>query len=115
MQQLTNLSLGLLGCAGILLHCLRTIVQLKKTKTFKIWEYFDAEWPSILISFIVVMIALVCKSEITALDAVGQYLGLGFVAIGYMGQSLLVATIGKAESKIGITDDTQNTDKNAKP
>lgn len=114
MQQFTNLSLLALGCAGILLHSLRTIIQLKKTKTFKVWEYFDAEWPSLLISFLIVIICIVCKTEITALDAVSDKLGLGFVAIGYMGQSLLVATIGKAETKIGVTDDTQNTNNNAK-
>lgn len=115
MQQFTNISLILLGCAGILLHSLVKVTQLKKTQKFKVWEYFSAEWPSIIISFIVVVIALVCKSEITALDAVGQYLQLGFVAIGYMGQSILIAVLGKAEKKIGITDDTQNTDNNAKP
>lgn len=52
-----------------------------------------------------VVVAAIVKHEIASLEAVGSYLGFGFVAIGYMGQSLLVWIIGRAESKIGMSEE----------
>lgn len=53
-----------------------------------------------MISVSVIGIALLAKHEITQLENVGNWLGLSFVAIGYMAQSIVVAFMGKAEKFI---------------
>jgi len=100
-----DLSLILLGVAGILLHSLVKISQLKKEgKSFNRRKYFENEWPTMCISLLMVVIANYCKHEVKKLDIAGNYLGLGFVALGYMGQSILITFIGTAQKKIGIKD-----------
>ena len=100
-----------LGLAGVVLHMLVSISKLKKSgNPFSFGKYMETEWPSILISIIVVGIADVCKSEIKQLEAAGNWLGLGFVALGYMGQSVLIFFIGQAEKKIGIQSEDKPAD-----
>jgi len=94
----SDLTLLGLGMAGVLLHCLIKISKLKKTNSFKFATYFSMEWPTICISAIVVAIAIVCKHEVTQLDQAKNWLGIGFVSIGYMGQSILITVMGRAEA-----------------
>lgn len=47
-----------------------------------------------------VAISLIAKAEIKQLEMAGQWLGLSFVAIGYMAQSIVVAIMGKAQKFI---------------
>ncbi len=104
-MQYKDLALLFLGVAGILLHSLVKISQLKKEgKEFNRTKYFGDEWPTMSISFIMVVVAIYCKHEIKELDIAGNYLGLGFVTLGYMGQSLLISFIGKAQKRAGIDD-----------
>jgi hypothetical protein len=87
---------------GILLHNLVKIDEINKDPNrgnFSIKKYLAMEWASIMISCLVGAAAAFFKSEIKQLDAAGNWLGLGFVAIGYMAQSVLVKFMGKA-SKI---------------
>jgi galactitol-specific phosphotransferase system IIC component len=51
----------------------------------------------------VVIIALIVKTEIKQLEMAGQWLGLSFVAIGYMAQSIVVAIMGRAQNFIDKT------------
>lgn len=94
----TNITLYGLGLLGILLHNLVELNKLNKSSkgNLKIKQYFKIEAFSIIISMIVVFVALIVKQEIKQLEAVGKWLGLAFMAIGYMGQSLLIFVIGKA-------------------
>lgn len=99
----TDLTLVGLGMLGVLAH---SLVELNKINRLKngnasIMEYLKLEKFSILISIIVVIVCLIAKHEITQLENVGKWLGLAFVAIGYMGQSLLVWGMGKASKQIG--------------
>ena len=95
-----------LGFAGVLLHCLSKIAQLKKRgRKFDSIEYFSREWPTVMISLVMVIIAIYCKGEIKALELAGDYLGFGFVAIGFMGQSLLATFASKVQSRIGIKEE----------
>lgn len=104
-MQYKDLALLLLGVAGILLHNLVKISQLKKDgKEFNAGKYYGDEWPTMCISLIMVVVAIYCKHEIKELDVAGNYLGLGFVTLGYMGQSLLITFIGKAQKRAGIDD-----------
>jgi heme/copper-type cytochrome/quinol oxidase subunit 2 len=99
----TNTILVLLGVLGILLH---NLVELNKINrdpakaTFTLKEYFKLEVYSILISLIVVIVAMIIKVEITQLEIAGKWLGLAFLAIGYMGQSLLIFVMGKANKVV---------------
>jgi heme/copper-type cytochrome/quinol oxidase subunit 2 len=99
----TNTILVLLGVLGILLH---NLVELNKINrdpakaTFTLKEYFKLEVYSILISLIVVIVAAIIKVEITQLEIAGKWLGLAFLAIGYMGQSLLIFVMGKANKVV---------------
>jgi len=97
----TNFVLYALGMLGVLLHNLIELNKVNRSRSgnFKLLEYFKIEQFTVYISMIVVAVALIIKQEITQLAHVGKWLGLAFVAIGYMGQSLLIFTMGKA-SKI---------------
>jgi hypothetical protein len=98
----TNLTLFGLGLLGILLHNLVELNKLNKTSkgNLNISQYLKLEMYSIFISVIVVAVALIIKTEIKQLEAVSKWLGLAFIAIGYMGQSLLIFVMGKANKVI---------------
>lgn len=95
-----------LGMFGILLHNLIKLNSLnrKNKGTVNYSEYIDLEKFTIAISVCVVIIALIAQHEIQQLEAVGKWLGLAFVAIGYMAQSIVVSFIGKAEDFIKTKD-----------
>lgn len=96
-----------LGILGILLHNLVELNKLnrKTVGNLKLKEYFKLEVFSILISVIVVFVAILVKAEVQQLEAVGKWLGLAFVAIGYMGQSILIFVMGKAGKHIDKQDE----------
>jgi len=98
----TNVMLFALGLLGVLLHNLIELNKLNRSRAgnIKIMEYLKIEQFTIYISIIVVGVAIIVKQEVTQLEAVGKWLGLAFVAIGYMGQSLLIFTMGKASKVI---------------
>jgi len=98
----TNAVLILLGMLGVLLHNLIEMNKLNRASqgNIKIGQYLKIERFTILISAIVVIIAVIVKQEIGQLEAVGKWLGVAFIAIGYMGQSLLIFTMGKASKVI---------------
>lgn len=102
MIDYTNTILFSLGLLGVLLHILVELNKINRATNgnIKILQYLKLEVFSILISAIVVIVSILVKKEITQLEVVGKWLGLGFIAIGYMGQSLLVFVIGKAHSVI---------------
>lgn len=94
----TFLTLTIFGLSGVLLHNLVALNKLNKKAqgNLNLSQYFKLEIFSILISIIVVLLAVFVSQEIEILYKVGNMLGLAFVSIGYMGQSLLVTFIGKA-------------------
>lgn len=98
----THITLFALGLLGILLHNLVELNKLNRASvgSLKIREYLRLERFSILISVIVVAVCLIIKTEITQLELAGKWLGLAFISVGYMGQSLLVFVMGKANKVI---------------
>jgi hypothetical protein len=94
----TSITLFGLGLLGILLHNLVEMNKLNRLDggKFSIRSYLRAERFSILISVIVILVAMIIKQEIQQLEAAGKWLGVAFVAIGYMGQSLLIFLMGRA-------------------
>lgn len=105
----TNITLIALGMLGVLLHNLVELNKLNRVAkgNLNLLQYFKIEIFSILISAIVVVVALIIKSEIQQLEQVGKWLGLAFIAIGYMGQSLLIFVMGKANKIIDKEDTTE--------
>lgn len=93
----TPLLLLALGMLGVLLHNLVELNKLNKASpaTFSMKQYFKLERFSIIISVLVVVGSVIITQEIKQLEMVGKMLGLAFVAIGYMGQSLLIFVMGK--------------------
>lgn len=99
----TSSILVLLGLLGILLHNLVELNKINRDPSkanFTLAQYFKLEIYSILISVVVVIVALIVKVEIRQLEFAGKWLGLAFMAIGYMGQSLLIFVMGKANKVI---------------
>ena len=105
----TNLALAGLGLVGILLHNLIKLNDINRANdgNVNLWKYWKIERFSILISVIVVCAALVAKSEIKQLEQVSKWLGLSFIAFGYMAQSIVVKLMGRAQKYV---DDTTKTD-----
>lgn len=100
-----HLALFLLGILGIVLHNLVELNKVNRAQAgnvnFK--QYFKIEWISILISILVIVGTTFISQEIKQLEAVGKWLGAGFIGIGYMAQSLLIAAMGKAETVINTS------------
>lgn len=101
-MEYTNVMLILLGLFGVVVHNLFKINKINKSLNgnFKFGPFIALEWPSICISVCLVIVCVIAKVEIKKLDAVGEYLGLGFVFIGYGGQSFFYSFFGRAEKKI---------------
>ena len=106
----TNIMLFGLGLLGVLLHNFIELNKINRAKAgnVKLLEYLKIERFTIYISIIVVFVALLVKQEITQLEQVGKWLGIAFVTIGYMGQSLLIFVMGKATKVIDKDNDTPN-------
>lgn len=98
----TNYILLALGLFGILIHNLIKIETLNRASDGEVnWKkFFKLEWPSISISVCVVIVCLIAKHEVKKLEAVGEWLGLSFVAIGYMAQSIVYKFLAKTEKKL---------------
>lgn len=102
MINYNDFTLLILGVVGILLHNLIKMNELNKKadSKFTALAYIKTEIYSIIISFLMIIVCIIVKHEIKQLENAGKYLGLGFVCIGYMGQSLLIKFMGKAEKII---------------
>jgi hypothetical protein len=105
----TNYMLLACGALGILAHCLVEVMKLKRIgKFYSYGQYLKEEVESILLSAVVVTLSIICKHEIKILEAAGMGLGIGFAAIGYAGQSVFVAWMGKIQKKLKDDNDTDN-------
>jgi len=96
----TLITLALLGLFGIFIHNLKNLNALNKKSegNLNLVKYLKLEIYAILLSVCVVAVALIAQQEIKQLEAVGKWLGLSFVAIGYMAQSIVISFAGRAEN-----------------
>lgn len=106
-MEYTPLILAGLGILGILLHNLVKMDSINRAAAGRInlKQYLLVERFSILISLGVVAAAVTASHEVKELYNAGKWLGLGFLAIGYLAQSILVKMMGKAQKKV---DDAAN-------
>lgn len=106
-MQYTTWTLLALGLFGILIHMLMKIHTVNKRVKgdFRFNDFIRLEWPSIAISVCVVIVCLIAKVEVKQFDYIGNYIGLGFVAIGYMAQSIVYYFAGKAEKILDKKDE----------
>lgn len=107
----TQLALTGLGMVGILLHNLVKLNAIKRSDkegNVNYIRYLKMEWISIFISFIVIIGMVWTSQEIKELAGAGKWLGIGFIAGGYLAQSLLISFMGKAQkvidNKVGAND-----------
>lgn len=107
MESYTSLILFVLGMVGVLLHNLIQLDKINRENNGNInWlKYVKIERFSILISILVVSVAVICSQEIRRLALASNWLGLGFIALGYMAQSVLVFFMKKAKERIGNKDE----------
>jgi hypothetical protein len=101
-MEYTNLILFALGVFGIIIHNLMKIDSVNKQTNggFKFWPFIKLEWSSIVLSLCVVIVAVMIKTEVKELEVAGKWLGLSFVTLGYMAQSIVYKFGSKAEKKI---------------
>ena len=117
-MEYTTLVLFGLGFLGILIHNLIKLDSINRQYDGRVnfAKYMALERFSILISICVVVVCLIARTEVKQLQSIGNWLGLAFVAIGYMAQSIVVAFMGKAQKYLNQTseykapkdDETQN-------
>lgn len=102
----TPIVLFLFGIVGIILHNLIQLNKINRETKGKVnlYSYFKLEIYSILISLVMVGVCVFTSQEIKQLETIGKWLGLAFVSIGYMGQSLLIWFMGKAGKSVGMED-----------
>lgn len=100
-MQYTNYLLFGVGLLGILTHNLMKIDKLNRSANgkFNLRSFILLEWPSISISVIVLTVCLIARNEVKQLKAIGDWLGLGFYAIGLAAQSIAYYIKGKAEKE----------------
>lgn len=98
----TLVTLAALGLFGILIHNLVKLNSLNREQKgeINIFKYWKIERFSIILSVCVVAVCLLVRTEIKQLESVGNWLGLAFVAIGYMAQSIVVSFSNKAQQFI---------------
>lgn len=91
-----------LGALGILMHNFMKMDDLnrKQNGEFKFGQYLKIEKFSIALSICLVIVCIMVSQEIKQLEQVGKWLGLAFVAIGYMAQSIVIKFGGRAERYI---------------
>lgn len=91
-----------LGLLGILLHNLTKLDSLNRqgNGSVNLAKYWAVERFSIIISVIVITCCVIASQEIAQLKIAGNYLGLGFVSLGYLAQSILVKFMGNAQNII---------------
>ena len=98
----TLFTLALLGVFGILIHNLVKLNEINKKQdgNTNLFTYWKIERFAIILSLCVVIVALIARTEIKQLRDVGNWLGLAFVAIGYMAQSIVSNFMGRAQKLI---------------
>ena len=103
-MNITNLTLFGFGILGVLLHNLVEINKLNKDpnkQNFTISSYLKTEWAAISISVLLVCGMILGKTYVEKLEQLKEWLGVVVFTAGYMGQSLLIAIMGKAQK---VTD-----------
>jgi len=102
----TPLVLTGLGLFGILLHNLVKLNEINKASqgNINLGKYWKLERFAILISVCVVVVSIIVRNEVKQFEQIGNWLGLAFVAIGYMAQSIVVSVMGKAQNFINKDD-----------
>lgn len=106
-----TLEFFLFGLLGVVFHTLVELNKLNKASncTFSKKQYFKLEMFSIAISVLVSGVSALVPSYVHKFSTIEvEYLILPYIAIGYMGQSILIALMGKA-NKIVNNENNKNT------
>ena len=99
----TFLTLLGLVLSGILLNNVINMYNINrnpKKGNFSLKTYMATEWLTILISVMIGTLACFLRKEIITIPYIKDYIGITYVTIGYLGQYLLIAFMGKAKKTI---------------
>lgn len=98
MQEYTPFILFILGVCGVFVHNLIKLGEARKNNAkSNFLKYWTAEKYSIMASLIIVLVSVILSQEIKQMEQFGHFLGLGFFAIGYTGQSMIISRFGKTK------------------
>lgn len=99
---------GILGLAFnvlVKLKALKARSQVANVK-FSALSYFQDDYITLLLSVVAIIISLFCvRSAVIYKPELESYLNAIFIAIGYMGTSLITAFLSKAEDRINTIID----------
>lgn len=100
------ITLAALGVFGVLIHNLVKLNELNKKLegNISLLSYLKLEIFAILLSLCVVAVALIVRTEVKQLEQVGNWLGIAFVAIGYMAQSIIITVMGRTQKFLDNSD-----------
>lgn len=106
-MEYSNLKLFAFGMVGMLFYILMKVKTIndKTVGKFKLKDFLSLEWPTIMLSLLVIFGAILGKTEVKSLESVSDYLGLGFAFIGYGGQSVLYYFFSRIEKKLKSGED----------
>jgi len=106
---MNDVQLLFMGVLGILTYCLKKAKELQN-KGFQITpaKFVRIEWYSIASSMVLIFAALMLKKEAMTIDYASHFMGFCFFVIGYAGQNVLYAILGKVEKVTGLRIDDQD-------
>jgi len=100
------------GCLGIIFHLLAVKMPSVETRAkaanleFSTLGYLKDDWKAIAASFMTVLIAVFALDELVGYKPeILSWMKWFFIAIGFMGSSLLIALLGKASKAINSVVD----------
>lgn len=102
------------GSLGIVLHLLAVKIPSVEARAkaaglkFKTLEYLKDDWKPIASSFVTVLIGVFVLDELVGYKPeLLSWMKWFFIAVGFMGSSILIAALGKATKAINIVVDTK--------
>lgn len=83
--------------------------SLAANKEFSVGKYLKDDWITVVSSILTVAVGVFCLSELLTLnDYILKYIRFFFVAVGFMGSSLLHPLLSKTEKAITKTIDRKS-------
>ncbi len=112
-----HFTLLLLATLGTFIHNLIQLNKINKSSNgnASLTVYWKLERFALILSFTINVMAVMISQEIKQLEQIGNWLGAGFVAIGYMGQSIVISFMGKAADKFSIQPDNEHKETPSNP
>lgn len=114
---MNDFGLMVMGMLGIIVYCLKKAKELQnKGMNITPLQLIKTEWYSIASSVCLLIAAWMLKKEAMQVEYATHFIGFCFFVIGYAGQNVFYALLGKVEKVTGlhIDDENKNLDEDKK-